>query len=208
MTAAHTDRVTVVAGAKGGQGCTTIAAVLAVLAAHSNYPTLLLDTQGDAAPTLGVSDPPPTSTLTEAIANAAEPCRGLRVATLAGDRIDAEAITAISELVAAGHRVIVDTGTDHDVLHRFDPLLPQRLLVTRPCYLALRRAVGVPFVPDHVVLIAEHQRALTERDVSLALALPVTSVPYDPSIARAIDAGLLAARLPRCLAHALEQLPA
>ena len=80
--------------------------------------------------------------------------------------------------------------------------------MTRPCYLALRRAVGVPFVPDHVVLIAEHQRALTERDVSLALALPVTSVPYDPSIARAIDAGLLAARLPRCLAHAVAQLPA
>ena len=57
-------------------------------------------------------------------------------------------------------------------------------------------------------MIAEHQRALTERDVSIALALPVTSVPYDPSIARAIDAGLLAARLPRCLAHAIAQLPA
>lgn len=40
------------AGAKGGQGCTTIAAVLAVLAAHNNQPTLLLDTRGDAAPTL------------------------------------------------------------------------------------------------------------------------------------------------------------
>ena len=74
--------------------------------------------------------------------------------------------------------------------------------------MALRRAIGVPFVPDHVVLISEHQRCLTERDVSLALALPVTSVPYDPAITRAIDAGLLAARLPRCLAHALEQLPA
>ena len=103
--------------------------------------------------------------------------------------------------------MIVDTGTDHDVLHRFDPLSPQRLLVTRPCYLALRRAIGVPFVPDHVVLISEHQRCLTERDVSLALALPVTSVPYDPAIARAIDAGLLAARLPRCLANAIAQLP-
>lgn len=206
MTAAHADRITLCAGAKGGQGCTTIAAVLAVLAARSN-PTLLLDTRGDAAPILGVSDPPPASTFAEAIANAAEPCRGLRVATLEGDRIDTDAIAAISELVTAGHRVIVDTGTDHDVLHRFDPLHPRRLLVTRPCYLALRRAIGVPFIPDHVVLIAEHQRALTERDVSLALALPVTSVPYDPSIARAIDAGLLAARLPRCLAHAIAQLP-
>jgi hypothetical protein len=206
MTAQSARQVTVCASAKGGQGCTTIAAVLAVLAAQSNQPTLLLDTRGDAAPTLGVSDPEPASTFVDAIANAVEPSARLRVATVAGDRIDTDAISAISELVAAGHRVIVDTGTDHDVLHRFDPLNPQRLLVTRPCYLALRRAIGVPFVPDHVVLISEHQRCLTERDVSLALALPITSVPYDPAIARAIDAGLLAARLPRCLANSIAQL--
>ena len=207
MTAPSARQVTVCVSAKGGQGCTTIATALAVLAAQSNEPTLLLDTRGDAAPTLGVSDPAPASTFIDAIANAVEPCDRLRVASVAGEQIDADAINAISELVAAGHRVIVDTGTDHDVLHRFDPLSPQRLLVTRPCYLALRRAIGVPFVPDHVVLISEHQRCLTGRDVSLALALPVTSVPYDPAIARAIDAGLLAARLPRCLANAIAQLP-
>lgn len=57
------------------------------------------------------------------------------------------------------------------------------------------------------MLICEHQRCLTERDVSLALALPVTSVPHDPAIARAIDAGLLAVRLPRCLANAIALLP-
>ena len=207
MTAPSARQVTVCASPKGGQGCTTIAAALAVLAARSSQPTLLLDTRGDAAAILGVSDPAPASTVADAIANAVEPCDRLRVVSVAGDRIDTEAISAMSELVAAGHRVLVDTGTDHDVLHRFDPLSPQRLLVTRPCYVALRRAIGVPFVPDHVVLISEHQRCLTERDVSLALALPVTSVPYDPAIARAIDAGLLAARLPRCLANAIARLP-
>ena len=207
MTATSARQVTVCASPKGGQGCTTIAAALAVLAARSNQPTLLLDTRGDAAAILGVSDPAPASTVADAIANAVEPCDRLRVVSVTGDQIDADAISAISELVAAGHRVIVDTGNDHDVLHRFDPLSPHRLLVTRPCYLALRRAIGVPFVPDHVVLISEHQRCLTERDVSLALALPVTSVPYAPGIARAIDAGLLAARLPRCLANAIARLP-
>ncbi len=207
MTAPSARQVTVCASPKGGQGCTTIAVVLAVLAAQSNQPTLLLDTRGDAAPILGVSDPVPSCTFADAIAHAVEPCDRLRVASVAGDQINTDAISAIRELVAAGHRVIVDTGIDHDVLHRFDPLSPQRLLVTRPCYLALRRAIGVPFVPDHVVLIAEHQRSLTERDVSLALALPVTSVPDDPGIARAIDAGLLAARLPRCLANAIAQIP-
>ncbi|MBI4933474.1 MAG: hypothetical protein HY828_06320 [Actinobacteria bacterium] len=207
MTAPSARPVTVCASPKGGQGCTTIAAVLAVLAARSSQPTLLLDTRGDAAAILGVSDPAPASTVADAIANAVAPCDRLRVVSVAGDWIDTDAISAISELFAAGYRVIVDTGTDHDVLHRFDPLSPQRLLVTRPCYVALRRAIGVPFVPDHVVLIAEHQRSLTEREVSLALTLPVTSVPYDPAIARAIDAGLLAARLPRCLANAIAQLP-
>jgi hypothetical protein len=206
MTAPSARHITVCASPKGGQGCTTIAAVLAVLAARSDQPTLLLDTRGDAAAILGVSDPAPASTFADAIANAVEPCDHLRVVSVAGDQIDTEVISAISELVAAGHRVRVDTGTDHDVLHRFDPLSPQRLLVTRPCYVALRRAIGVPFVPDHIVLISEDQRCLTERDVSLALALPVTSVPYDPAIARAIDAGLLAARLPRCLANAITQL--
>lgn len=54
MTAPSARQVTVCASLKGGQGCTTIAAVLAVLAARSNQPTLLLDTRGDAAAILGV----------------------------------------------------------------------------------------------------------------------------------------------------------
>ena len=73
MTAAQANWVTVCASAKGGQGCTTIAAVLAVLGAHTNQPTLLVDTRGDAASVLGVADPAPSSTLVEAIANATEP---------------------------------------------------------------------------------------------------------------------------------------
>ena len=106
MTASPARQVTVCASPKGGQGCTTIAAVLAVLAAQSNQPTLLLDTRGDAAPILGVSEPAPASTFADAIANAVEPCDHLRVASVAGDRIDTEAIGAIRELVATGHRMI------------------------------------------------------------------------------------------------------
>ena len=71
------------ASPKSGQGCTTIAAVLAVLAEQSNQPTLLLDTRGDAAPILGVSDPAPASTFADAV----EPCDRLRVASVAGDGI-------------------------------------------------------------------------------------------------------------------------
>jgi hypothetical protein len=205
MTSTETDRITVCASPKGGQGCTTIAAVLGVIAAH-DQPTVLFDTRGDAATILGMRDVQPARTVGDAIAEAVEPCRRLRVAAVTGESVDTDALTVIEELVLSGHRVIVDTGTDHDVLHRFDPLNPQRLLVTRSCYIALRRAVGVPFVPDQVVLIAERQRALTEHDVSVALALPVLSVPYEPSVARAIDAGLLASRLPRCLTSPLARI--
>ena len=110
MTAAHANRVTVCASAKGGQGCTTIAAVLAVLAAQNNQPTLLLDTHGDAAATLGVLDPPPSSTLVEAIANASETCRGLRLALLAGDRIDADAIQGVSITDQGDLQIAADLG--------------------------------------------------------------------------------------------------
>ena len=84
MTAPPARHITGCASAKGGQECTTIAAVLAVLAARSNQPTLLRDTRGDAAAILGVSDPAPASTVADAIANAVEPCDRLRVVSVAG----------------------------------------------------------------------------------------------------------------------------
>ena len=201
----NTTPVTICAGAKGGQGIITIAVTLGLLAARTR-PTVLVDTLGDAAAVLGLADVDPSRTLDQALTDAAEPASGLRLAHIAADRIDAATVDRLGCLAAGGHRVIVDTGTDHSALHSFDRLRPCRLLVTHACYLALRRAIAVPFTPDHVVLVNDSRRALTEHDVSLALALPVTSVPHDPSIARAIDAGLLAARLPRCLAHTLRHL--
>jgi hypothetical protein len=78
------------------------------------------------------------------------------------------------------------------------------LLVLRPCYLALRRAVAAPFRPSGVVLVREPGRALTRRDVEAVLGVPVRAeVDVDPAIARAVDAGLLTARLPRGLERAL-----
>jgi hypothetical protein len=201
----NTAPVTICAGAKGGQGTTTIAVTLHLLVARTR-PTLRIDTLGDAAAVLGIPDPAPAVTLDQALAEAGEPAPGLRLAHIAADRIDDTALDRLRGLTDDGHRVIVDTGTDHSALHRFDRLRPCRLLVTHACYLALRRAIAVPFIPDLVVLVTDSRRALTEGDVSLALALPVTSVPLDPGIARAIDAGLLATRLPRCLANALHDL--
>jgi hypothetical protein len=78
------------------------------------------------------------------------------------------------------------------------------VLVVRNCYLALRRAVQHPLRPDAVVLVTEPGRALDVHDIETVLTdAPVTTVRIDPAVARAVDAGLLAARLPRSLSSAL-----
>lgn len=77
-------------------------------------------------------------------------------------------------------------------------------LVTRPCYLALRRAVGnVPASVKGIVMIDEPNRALSAIDVESALGVKVSVVlTIDATIARLVDAGLLAMRVP----HASERL--
>jgi hypothetical protein len=58
-----------------------------------------------------------------------------------------------------------------------------------------------------VVVVEEPGRALVSRDVADVLAAPVmATVPLDPAVARAVDAGVLARRLPRVLAHAVKDL--
>jgi hypothetical protein len=68
--------------------------------------------------------------------------------------------------------------------------------VRGPCYLALSTLVSRPDLrPDGVILVAEPGRSLSAADTSAILGLPlVATVPVRPSIARLIDAGLLAGR--------------
>lgn len=78
------------------------------------------------------------------------------------------------------------------------------LLVIRPCYLALRRALAAPIRPSGVVVVEDGARTLDAADVEDVLGVPVHAVvPWDAGVARAVDAGLLGARLPRSLASAL-----
>jgi hypothetical protein len=104
-------------------------------------------------------------------------------------------------------RVIVDAGTGQP-----PPALGNAadhiLLVTRPCYLALRRAVSTSRRPTGIVLISEPGRALHPVDVERAVGVPVvTHLDLDPALARAVDAGLLAAHLPRSLHRRLALPP-
>jgi hypothetical protein len=83
------------------------------------------------------------------------------------------------------------------------------LLVVRPCYLALRRVQRHDWTASKVIVIREPGRALTKRDIEVATGVDVTAeVPFDASIARAVDAGLLASRTPKLLTRALRRVAA
>ena len=83
------------------------------------------------------------------------------------------------------------------------------LLVVRACYLALRRALHLDGSPSAtgVVAVLEPGRALDAQDVAAVLGLPViATIPVRAEIARAVDAGVLADRLPEPLASAASQI--
>ena len=112
----------------------------------------------------------------------------------------------MAALQATGVPVVVDGGLGADPA----PALAGAgvsLLVVRPCYLALRRAVRTRARADGVVLVVDAGRALDRRDVEQTLGLPVLcAVEADPAVARAVDAGLMATRLPRMLERTLRTI--
>ena len=91
----------------------------------------------------------------------------------------------------AGRDVVIDAGRNTGGL---PTRIPQTMvLVTAPCYLALRRALRGP-TPDMIVVRREPGRSLDSLDVATVLGLEpwhVIEIDQDPAIARAVDAGLL-----------------
>ncbi len=195
---------------KGGSGTTVVASTIAL---RHQGPHTLVDLAGDLPAVLGLDDGD----------------RGIRDA-LADDINSTELhrlATPISEqhsLIRRGNAVAVPPQGWHECALHFArtgsytidagtvtspddipmPLLQyadQRLIVLRPCYLALRRArLTSHFNPDGIILIDEPGRALSAHDVANCLDTPVIAqIPYDPRVARAVDAGLLSVRPPRSL---------
>ena len=178
---------------KGGQGTTVVACAFAL---QQPGRTLLVDDRGDCAAALGLP----------------EPTTGVIVP-----------VTDMLDLLVLDDHVVPDTITG-DVLARYDQVvydgepptsttLTKELrteiglctsvehMVIRADYLALRRAIGIR-TPDRVVLVMEPGRALRPDDVARSLGIRETEVltlNLDPAVARAVDAGLLACRLPASL---------
>jgi hypothetical protein len=213
--------------AKGGSGTTVVAAALALLLARdSDVGALLVDLAGDAPAALGVPEPDGLGLADWFAAGSDVPADGLArleiplsdgLAVLPRGRgalgsVDrAEVLAGI--LASEARSVIVDCGVPQwsdpsGWAGGASPVLAasaaQSLLVTRACYLSLRRVVTAPLTPSGIVLVNEDGRALGRRDVEDVVgALVVAEVAVEAAVARAVDAGLLAGRLPRGLERAL-----
>ena len=81
------------------------------------------------------------------------------------------------------------------------------LLVTRSCFLALRRIARSPHQPSGIILMYEDGRALVASDIADLGSCPIVlQIEVDVAIGRALDAGLLINRLPQRLDKALAKL--
>jgi len=204
---------------KGGSGTTVVASALAVLLARASSGVLLVDLVGDGPAVLGLPEPGGPG-LAEWLADPAHPADVLDrliAPVSAGLELLPAGSVAGAATVAGGGRaaarqlarrngpVVVDAGVaPAGAAGELVDAADLSLLVLRPCYLALRRAMAIARRPDGLVVVSEPGRALRAADVSEVLGVPVRGiVEQDPAVARAIDAGLLAARLPRPLERGL-----
>lgn len=123
----------------------------------------------------------------------------------------AEAGAALAVLLAdSAIPTVVDCGTAAEPATRaVAEVADVSVVVLRGCYLALRRAVQAPALARTagVVLIDEPGRSLSEKELVDVLGVPVLArVAVRAPIARAVDAGVLATRLPDSLARAAGDL--
>ena len=218
---------------KGGTGTTVVSCGLALVLARSPARppaggVLLADLSGDVPAVLGLPTPAAPGLVDWLAAGPDVPGDGPRPAGGRGRARPApaglgrrarrrrrpprpraaERGEVLAEALAAGGRVVVaDCGSAASgAALAVAAAADVSLLVLRPCYLALRRALAAPIRPSAVVLVNEPGRALTRRDIEDVLGVPVRAeIDYDPSIARAVDAGLLAGRVPRSLEKALRE---
>ncbi len=213
--------------AKGGSGSTVVSIGLAAVHAARGEPVLLVDLDGDLPAALGLAEPAvglaewlDADSGTEALGRLELPVAGGAVSLLPRGRGEAAGtdrstrLTSLVDALRAERRVVV---VDAGVVGRDDRLDDLRaavlaacdrcVLVTRPCYLAVRRAVQGAVVPDSIVLVREVGRSLDRHDLERVVGAPVVAqLDLDPAVARLVDAGQLIHRAPRTFTRPLRRV--
>ena len=210
---------TILSSPKGGTGTSVVAASLAIVSSSSS-PTLLVDLAGDQAAILGLPQPPiglsdwangmTYRDFDEIISLCHDNLYLAPTGTFDFETLNANAwdklLRALSLKHSEGCNIIVDLGRA-DIPLALRKIVDTCYLVTRPCYLALRRAVDLETAFSGVIVVNEPDRVLTSRDVESVLKLKcVAEIPYTSEISRRVDSGLLKSRLPMTLQSVLSQL--
>lgn len=208
---------------KGGSGTSVLVAASSLVLAGSGG-ARLADLRGDQPAILGLGSEPPTGLTDWLAAGADTPADALeRIAVVAAPGLtllpagsaDAhgaapEAGAALAVLLRHGFPTVADLGpADAPALHAIAEVADTTYVVVRGCYLALRRAVRSPQLAATAgaVLVDEPGRSLGPREVADVLSVPVVAeVPLRAAVARAVDAGVLASRMPDVLVRAARRI--
>lgn len=201
---------------KGGSGTTVVSAALALTLAQRNTATVrIVDLAGDIPSALGIAEPSGEGVMNW-LQQQHVPIQSLQIPVTArvsliprgNDSLLHHDLTAehcnslATELDTSNELTVVDAGSGH--IPQLINNATTSLLVIRPCYLALRKAAHLSVKPHGIVLINEPGRSLGKRDVESVVGAPVlVELPLDPTIARCVDAGLLASRIPTVLSQHL-----
>lgn len=202
---------TIFVSPKGGNCTTVTASAHALLSAQRGSRTLLIDLCGDVPAVVGMVEPDTpgindwlgesTVSDAESMVRLGTPYTDGLVVLHRGARFveGAPRWSALAEAVASiPHDVYIDAGTGF-VPDAFLDAVGNVVMVTRPCYLSLKKATRMR-KPRSVCVIREDGRALSVDDVGNVIGAPVSAVvPYEPAISRAVDAGLLASRVEQLL---------
>jgi len=193
-----------------------VSAALALTLAQRNTATVrIVDLAGDIPSALGIAEPSGEGVMNW-LQQQHVPIQSLQIPVTArvsliprgNDSLLHHNLTAehcnslATELDTSNELTVVDAGSGH--IPQLINNATTSLLVIRPCYLALRKAAHLSVKPHGIVLINEPGRSLGKRDVESVVGAPVlVELPLDPTIARCVDAGLLASRIPTVLSQHL-----
>ncbi len=213
---------------KGGSGTSVLVAAAALVLARRAEGARVADLVGDQPAIFGLASDPEAGLSEWLAAGAAAPVDALaRFSVVAAPGVallpkgsdervlaplpSAEAGAALAVALRDGSvPTIVDAGRAEQPAHRaIVEVADASVVVLRGCYLALRRAVHSPLLARSagVVLVEEGGRSLGASEVADVLDRPVIArLPVRAPIARAVDAGVLASRLPDPLARSAARL--